>query len=254
VSDRETCLRDAPVEREWEGLSAMSLTWRVARSLDVLLGQINELAPNRDKASDGSICDTNHSPDSDHCPHDIAGLGENVVTARDFDHDPANGADMGEISETLRLSRDPRIAYVIFNRRIFSATSQPWTWRTYTGTNPHSGHMHVSVIHYPIADDTTQWRITMPLTNDDIKRVSDATAAKVLGKPWALAGRTLAGSVEALLNYHPLVMAELQAISEDVTNDVQFTDEQLRLISERLAERLPTEGTFALIPRQEPAP
>lgn len=31
------------------------MTWRVAKSLEVLLAQINAIAPNRDKSSDGSI-------------------------------------------------------------------------------------------------------------------------------------------------------------------------------------------------------
>jgi hypothetical protein len=34
---------------------------------------------------------------------------------------------------------------VIWNRRICSATIQPWNWRTYTGTNPHTKHVHLSV-------------------------------------------------------------------------------------------------------------
>ena len=43
------------------------MAWRVARSLDVLLGQLNALAPERSKASDGSIGDAAHaSRSSDH--------------------------------------------------------------------------------------------------------------------------------------------------------------------------------------------
>ena len=33
------------------------MTWRVARSLDVLLAQLNTRAPNRSKAADGSVGD-----------------------------------------------------------------------------------------------------------------------------------------------------------------------------------------------------
>ena len=33
------------------------MVWRVAKSLNVLLDQINAIAPNRDKSSDGSIGD-----------------------------------------------------------------------------------------------------------------------------------------------------------------------------------------------------
>mgnify|MGYP001562524195 CR=1 FL=1 len=63
------------------------MSWRVAKSLDVLLAQINALSPNRDKSSDGSIGDANHSArTSDHNPDDAG-----VVKARDFSNDPAHG-------------------------------------------------------------------------------------------------------------------------------------------------------------------
>lgn len=143
-------------------------TWRVARSLDVLLAQIDALAPNRSHVSDGSIGDPAHCPGtSDHCPKDIAGLGAEVVTARDFTHDPAHGADMGVISEALRRSRDTRIAYVIHNRRIFSSTIRPYQWRPYEGDNPHTGHMHVSVIHSGLADNTNEWETGDMTTPED---------------------------------------------------------------------------------------
>lgn len=115
--------------------------WRVALSLEVLLEQLNEAAPFRSKISDGSIGDPAHSSrESDHNPNPLG-----VVCARDFTHDPANNADMNEWAEALRASRDPRIKYVIWNRRIFSSTEAPWIWRAYSGINPHDHHMHVSV-------------------------------------------------------------------------------------------------------------
>lgn len=37
------------------------------------------------------------------------------------------------------------VSYVIWNRRIASALSNPpWTWRAYSGSNPHTDHVHVS--------------------------------------------------------------------------------------------------------------
>jgi hypothetical protein len=132
--------------------------WRVARGLDKLLAQINAMAPNRSKASDGSIGDATHqSTSSDHNPDEFG-----IVRARDFTQDPAHGADMFAISEALRLSRDRRIKYVIFNRRIFSATNTPWTWRPYDGPSAHTEHMHVSTVaDNAIADDTRDWEIGM---------------------------------------------------------------------------------------------
>jgi len=222
-------------------------SWRVARGLEKLLAQINELAPNRSKASDGSIGDPAHqNRPSDHNPD-----AQGIVRARDFTHDPAHGASMFQISDALRLSRDRRIKYAIFNRRIFSATTQPWVWRPYTGSDPHDKHLHVSVVPTSVADDTSPWGIVMPLTNDDIKRVSDATAAKVLGRAWAIPGRTLAGSVEALLFYGQsaataasvahlteLVEQVLAEVSADPVLDVNVSAGERAIIARRVIERL----------------
>jgi hypothetical protein len=75
------------------------MAWRVARSLDQLLAEINASAPNRSRASDGSIGDAAHqTTDSDHNPH-CQGW---VVTARDFTHDPAGGFDAHAFADWLR--------------------------------------------------------------------------------------------------------------------------------------------------------
>lgn len=122
------------------------MAWRVAQSLLQLREQINLLAPLRSKASDGTIGDSAHaSRDSDHNPHVMdAGLG--VVTAMDITQDPDHGCDVEQIVQALVASRDPRIKYIIWNRRIVSSRVQPWTWRAYGGTNPHVRHFHLSVV------------------------------------------------------------------------------------------------------------
>lgn len=142
------------------------MAWRVARSLDQLLHQINEAAPLRAKDADGALGDTAHQArKSDHNP-DAGG----VVRARDFTHDPGRGADMHRIAEALRLSRDPRIKYVIWDADdptgMFSSYTStlgvpPFTWRAYTGANLHTSHMHVSVVADGRADDTTPWQLGM---------------------------------------------------------------------------------------------
>jgi hypothetical protein len=138
--------------------AAKSPSWRVAKSLDVLLKQVNEQAPGRSKVSDGSIGDSAHSSrTSDHNPNSAG-----VVCARDFTHDPADGFDSYKFAETLRTKRDPRIKYVISNYRIFSgdAGPSPWVWRKYTGTNGHSLHAHSSVRGEPkFYDDISEWDI-----------------------------------------------------------------------------------------------
>lgn len=138
------------------------MSWRVARSLDQLLAQINAAYPNRSKRSDGSIGDAAHrSRTSDHNPWvRLGGMG--IVTARDFTHDPNAGFDSWVFADLLRqecaAGRERRVKYIISNRRIASGTQAQWRWRRYNGSNPHSAHVHISV--HPSRsryDDQTPW-------------------------------------------------------------------------------------------------
>lgn len=124
-------------------------SWRPAKSLLTLRNQVNAKAPNRNKASDGFIGDNAHAGrQSDHNPW-VKDGNTGVVTAFDITHDPVHGCDANTIVEAIRTSRDERIKYIIWNRRI--ANSQPiggkpaWAWRPYDGKNPHTKHAHISV-------------------------------------------------------------------------------------------------------------
>jgi len=133
------------------------MSWYVAKSLNTLLDQLNALAPHRSKASDGSIGDASHSSRlSDHNP-----TSAGQVCARDFTHDPAGGLDGNWLAATLVASRDPRIKYVIWNRRIIDsrAGQHPWQWMPYTGTNPHDHHVHVSVFAGAVGDNAAAWNL-----------------------------------------------------------------------------------------------
>jgi hypothetical protein len=133
-------------------------TPRLVPSLVKLREQANAAAPNRSKVSDGWVGDPAHaSRTSDHNPD-----GDGWVRAIDLTNDPVNGFDAWLVAETLRLNRDPRIAYVISNGKIFSSTVSPWTWRTYSGVNPHIKHMHVSAS--PAGQhDTSAWDLKRDL-------------------------------------------------------------------------------------------
>ena len=127
------------------------MSWRVARSLEVLRAEINAAAPNRSIVSDGSIGDAAHaSRSSDHNPwvKDSAGVG--VVRARDFTNDPRGGLDCGALALHLAtlLGMHPALgsgAYIIWDRRIVSTDRLREGWRPYTGSNPHTKHLHLSV-------------------------------------------------------------------------------------------------------------
>lgn len=131
---------------------------RIATSLDVLRSQINAMAPARKKTSDGWLGDAAHrARKSEHNPD-----SNGVVRALDITHDPSSGVDAGKIADQLRKSKDPRILYVISNKRIASPTS--WAWRAYNGPNPHTLHFHVSVVAAASKyDDVRPWSL-MPGT------------------------------------------------------------------------------------------
>jgi hypothetical protein len=141
--------------------------WRVAKSLLRLREQVNSKFPGRSRASDGTIGDLHHCPGgSDHCPNIMDGV-IGVVAAMDITHDPAHGLDARAVAELLRLSKDPRIHYIISNSRIanFQALGGqlPFAWRPYNGANPHDKHFHISVRSGKDGpsgyDTTTDWPI-----------------------------------------------------------------------------------------------
>lgn len=133
------------------------MTWRPAPSVAIGLVQGNRLWPHRDRRSDGIIGDLRHQQEhSDHNP-DARG----IVHAFDITHGPHWGgaeADCEMLAEHVRTRRDPRVAYIIFRRRICSSTIAPWTWRPYSGSSPHEEHLHVSIKYTSSAEnDESEW-------------------------------------------------------------------------------------------------
>lgn len=127
--------------------------WILAPSLAALRDEVNAAHPKRSKAWDGTIGDAAHAArKSDHDPNE-----RGIVCAIDITHDPTNGFDGNKFAEALRLAKDERVKYVIWNRRIFSSLVQPWTWRPYKFADemPHDHHVHVSVL-----DDERKWTIS----------------------------------------------------------------------------------------------
>lgn len=151
------------------------MTWRNCQASMTLVNEINKRWPGRDKASDGTIGDAAHATrTSDHNPwYVLAGVG--IVRARDVDKDGVDAAWLVEYLRTLGAKRDPRLypgGYVIFNRRITDADFSGW--HTYTGSNPHDHHFHVSFSTVPAGfDSAAPWGIataapTIPATEDDM--------------------------------------------------------------------------------------
>lgn len=130
------------------------MSWRSAPSVAAALAEATRRWPERNRASDGTIGDAAHSARaSDHNPDE-----RGVVHAFDLTHDPAHGVDCDQLAAHLVAVRDARVKYVIWNRRISNPTVQNWAWRAYTGSNPHSRHMHVSIRYTTAAEnDTSDW-------------------------------------------------------------------------------------------------
>lgn len=139
------------------------MDWRVAKSLLKLREQVNAKFPGRSTASDGTIGDASHATrDSDHNPWIKDVHGQPVVTALDITHDPAHGFDSYAFAEELRQARDPRVKYIISNRRISNPSIQDGAWRHYSGSNPHDKHVHVSVKGLDkFFDNQAPWRVPM---------------------------------------------------------------------------------------------
>lgn len=144
----------------------MTVPWRVAKSLLVLRDQIKAAYPGT--PNPGFIGDAEHaSRESDHNPWvDDPASPLNVVTAGDWYNRPALGFLSAELAEVLKQVKDPRVKYVISERRIWSLARDAEGWRPYFG-DPHTGHCHVSVSSVKSRyDDTRKWVITLP--DDDV--------------------------------------------------------------------------------------
>ena len=134
------------------------MSWRLAKSLETLLSQINALSPQRSKKSDGTKGDAAHAArKSDHNPD-----ADGIVRALDITHDPAHGIRIQTIADVLVKNRDARISYIICNGKIVSSSkvgnAAAWTWRKYSGANKHDKHIHISVKGGDARHDARRWR------------------------------------------------------------------------------------------------
>jgi hypothetical protein len=109
-----------------------------------VLRQATALKPKRKKASDGLLPSKDHvkqNPNSDH----------NSGFAVDITHDPVFGIDCA--FAYIKLQSDPRVKYLIFSGKIWSAEKGN---RDYTGPNKHNKHLHIS-IKETCGNDTSPW-------------------------------------------------------------------------------------------------
>ena len=135
--------------------------WTLAPCLVELAEQIDALHPTS-HPTDGTVAGKAHdkaNPSSDHRPFPWSAKTGAVVRALDAGETVEN--DAFAIAEAIRLSRDPRIKYVLHEGRMYSSYPsgiyKPYTWRPYSGP-PHITHVHFSTLA-AFDNDTRPWTI-----------------------------------------------------------------------------------------------
>lgn len=125
-----------------------------APALDRLRAEVNAKWPNRSKASDGLLGDAAHSSrTSDHNPNARGSVNAMDVTASGIDTDVLIAA----------AKKHPSVRYIIFNRRIMNRDIGNFRSRPYSGSNPHTAHVHISLYQRSTAEkDTRSWGLGEP--------------------------------------------------------------------------------------------
>ena len=170
--------------------------WILVPCLVTLRAEFDAVAPKRARGSDGSIGDSNHTSASDHTPDEDSDIlrdhdadDKNEVHALDIDSSgpwPTSGwfndnvlsLVAREKAEYESATAVGRLKYVIWARRIASR-SWGWTWRSYTGADPHENHAHFSARYLTSTEaDTRPWGVeedTMPTADE----IAQAVASKL---------------------------------------------------------------------------
>lgn len=223
------------------------MAWRVFNSLLVLRDQVNVLAPGRSKGADGTVCDENHPTTSDHCPHYVQGVSPpDMVSALDLTHDPAGGFNSYTFAEVLRVHRDRRIKYVISDHRMFSSyatSSYPaWTWRPYSGEDPHTNHVHISVLDAAISDDKTQWNLEgfNVSTADEVWQWNTGSSPNPVQAYKRLNQIT---EVRTVVNNTDDKVDQLDSAVDGLTAQLDQMDKKLDAILAKLSQMTPAPGT-----------
>jgi hypothetical protein len=131
-----------------------------------VLRQATAISPSRKKASDGLLPSRAHlkqNPNSDH----------NSGLAVDLTHDINNGIDCADIFK--QLQNDPRVKYLIFNRKIWTPENGV---DIYTGSNPHVKHIHIS-IKDKCGKDTSPWFAWLDKPKKTPRTITKTAIAKV---------------------------------------------------------------------------
>lgn len=128
------------------------MTWNLAPSLSNLRNEVNARWPDRSKASDGTIGDSAHSARvSDHNPNSRGSVNAIDITSR--------GINTGDLIAAAK--RHPSVRYIIHDRTIMNRDIGSFRARRYSGSNPHTQHVHISIYQSAAAENnTTPWGLS----------------------------------------------------------------------------------------------
>jgi hypothetical protein len=169
--------------------------WVLVPCLVRLRWEFDQVAPDRDRTSDGSKGDDAHAATvSDHNPDETGRVPirdadkVNEVHAIDVDDDLRTpGLTMEGVVQFLlgrcRSGAEKRLRYIIYRRRIWEAGNQ-WRQREYTGANAHDQHGHFSASYEPAREaSTVSWHLEdlVALTDKDKEWLSAEIRKVVTG-------------------------------------------------------------------------
>lgn len=236
--------------------------WILVPCLVQLRSEFNAIGPKRDRASDGSIGDAAHEDSqSDHNRDETGNVpirdADKIqeVHAIDVDKDGPwlDGITMEKAVQFIlarcRSGAEKRLRYIIFNRRIWSA-SNGWRQKAYTGANPHDKHAHFSASYTTALEASkASWRLS-DLLRKEAPAMTNPTPAQIAAhdvdpsgasQSWGGAAfttlvrtgylaNTWAPAVSGELNNLEALVNNLQARIEDESDDMDALGASLVVI------------------------
>ena len=165
-------------------------------TLATLRAEFNSAFPGRSKSHDGWIGDAAHAKTkSDHNPDE-----KGRVRAVDLTAEGARGASLAEVA-IATLKRRGQQGYVIHNGRIANPDVRGGAWRRYSGSNPHTRHVHVSA-HTQLTS-SARWgvvRLTPPRVSGILDRNTIALLQALVGaRVDGVMGEETIGKLQALV-------------------------------------------------------
>jgi hypothetical protein len=169
----------------------MTAAWVLIPAAKTLQAEFTKVFPDRDHASDGAIGDLAHQQEvSDHNPDETGAVpihdadSTNEVHAIDVDNN-LNDSDVSMeeavqfILGRCRSGAERRLRYVIYNRRIWSASSS-WVQKAYTGASAHTEHAHFSFSYdSSLEASTASYHLEelVALSDADLNKITNAIKA-----------------------------------------------------------------------------